>query len=300
MLTKSKTLVSVIIINYNTFTLTSNCIRSLINHTHGVDYEIIVVDNASTEFNPELFLSEFPSVILIKSTINGGFAYGNNLGIQRANGNYILLLNSDTILTEDTITKSILFFKSQHGVGVLGCRMIYPDNQVQYTARRFRSISWELLDFFRFIPMLLPYEKRSKKMLGKYFQHDKNIECDWVNGAFFLSTREAIEKLPEKKLDDRFFMYGEDQLWCEQIRSLGYKILFFAESTIIHISSASTTLSKHLFLRKIMMENELAIMKLRKGTGFYYYTFKVIYVLKETIRNFIKSLVYKFTGRMIR
>lgn len=294
------TLVSVIIINYNTFDVTCNCLRSVINCTRDVAYEILLIDNASTECNADRFLLEFPKLILIRSPFNGGFAYGNNLGIQRAKGDYMLLLNSDTILTEDTISKAVSYFRSQSDAGVVGCRMIYLNKAIQYTARRFRSIRWELLDLFRFIPMLMPYEKRSKKMLGKYFRHDENIECDWVNGAFFLTTRKVIDQLPGKKLDDRFFMYAEDQLWCEQIKNLGYKVLFFSESTIVHISSASTTISKHLALRKKMIENELIIMKLRKGEGFYYYVFKVIFLLKEFNRNFIKSIVYNLSGRMIR
>ena len=291
---------SIIIINYNTFTLTSNCIRSVIEQTKECGYEIILVDNASTQANADDFLQDFPSIRLIKSTTNGGFAYGNNLGIEKANGEYILLLNSDTVLKEDTISKCIAFIQQQNTIGVLGCRMVYPDGGIQYSARRFRSISWELLDLFRFIPLFMPYHKRAKRMLGKYFRHDMDMECDWVNGAFFLFPKKILDQLPEKKLDDRFFMYAEDQLWCEQIKSLGYKIVFYTGSTIIHINSGSTDLSKQLALRKKMMEHELEIMKLRRGSGIYYFIFKLIYTTKEGARNFIKSIAYRLTGRLIR
>jgi GT2 family glycosyltransferase len=293
-------MVSVIIINYNTFTLTSNCIRSVNEQTHGVAYEIIVVDNASLEVDPDKFLQEFPRISLIKSDKNGGFAYGNNLGIEKATGDYILLLNSDTILKEDTISKCIGVIQQRNDIGVLGCRMTYPDGGIQYSARRFRSISWELLDLFRIIPLFMPYIKRANRMLGKYFRHDADMECDWVNGAFFLFPKKVLEQMPGKKLDDRFFMYGEDQLWCEQIKNLGFKNIFYAGSTIIHINSGSTKLSKQLALRKKMMEHELEIMRLRKGRGFYYFVFKLIYVSKEGVRNFIKSIAYHLTGRLIR
>jgi len=291
---------SIIIINHNRFALTCDCIRSVRQHTHDVLYEIILVDNASTECDPEKFKQEFPEIILIKSEKNGGFAYGNNLGIEKAEGEFILLLNNDTIFQEDTINKSLSYFQQQSNVGVVGCRMIYPDGKVQYTARRFRSISWELLDFFRFIPLLMPYKKRVKRMLGKYFRHDSDVDCDWINGAFFLFSKKILDQLPGKKLDDRFFMYGEDQLWCEQIKNLGYRILFFAESTIIHIGGGSTQLSSQLKLRKIMMKHELEIMKLRQGRGFYYYTFKMIYGFKEGARDLIKRIYYKLTGKLIR
>lgn len=292
--------VSIIIINYNTFTLTSNCIRSVIKHTGDVEYELILVDNDSTECDAGEFLKEFTVLKLVKSPVNGGFADGNNRGIEKSLGEYILLLNSDTVLQEDSISKCVDFMDQHNDAGVAGCKMIYPDGRIQYTARRFRSISWELLDLFRFIPWLMPYQQRAKRMLGKYFRHDENRECDWVNGAFFLFPRKILEQLPAKKLDDRFFMYGEDQLWCEQVKNLGYTILFFAGTSIIHINSGSTDLSKQLKLRNTMMNHELEIMRERKGKGLYYYIFKSIYVSKEATRNFIKSIVFRLTGKLVR
>ena len=291
---------SVIIVNYNSFALTSDCIRSVIQFTKGLDYEIVLVDNASPECDPSRFLDEFPRIKLIKSDTNGGFARGNNRGIERSAGEYILLLNSDTVLTENSIAKCLDSFQSQGDTAVLGCRMVYPDGKLQYPARRFRSISWELLDLFRFIPFLMPYKKRSKRMLGKYFRHDENTECDWVNGAFFMFPRKILSNLPDQKLDDRFFMYGEDQLWCEQIKQRGYSIVFYAGTTIIHINSGSTEPKKQLRLRKTMMKHELEIMKWRKGRGVYYFFFKLIYVTKEGTRNFIKRLFFLFSGRQLR
>jgi GT2 family glycosyltransferase len=291
--------ISVVIINYNTFDLTSNCIRSVINFTTGGSYEIILVDNASIERDAHDFLKEFPHLRLIKSDVNGGFAYGNNLGIEIANGEYVLLLNSDTILTEDSVFKCLNYMKSEGNIGVAGCRMTFPNGSVQYTARKFRSISWELLDLFRFIPMMMSYKKRSRLMLGKYFKCDEDMECDWVNGAFLMFEKNILDQLPGKKLDDRFFMYGEDQLWCEQIKTLGYRIAFYSGTTIIHLGSASTNIKKQLGLRKSMMKREMEIMRIRKGRGFYYFIFATIYTCKETARNLFKQVFYKITGRLI-
>jgi GT2 family glycosyltransferase len=279
---------SIVIINYNTFDLTSDCIHSVIQLTSGGSYEIILVDNASTQCYPQEFLKEFPHLTLVKSEVNGGFAYGNNLGIQVAKGDYILLLNSDTILKEDSVFKCLNYLKAYKGAAVAGCRMISPGGGVQYTARKFRGIKWELLDLFRFIPMMMSYKKRSRLMLGKYFKCDENVECDWVNGAFLMFEKKILDQLPGHKLDDRFFMYGEDQLWCEQIRNLGYRVVFYAGTTIIHIGSASTDVKKQIGLRRIMWQHELEIMRLRKGRGLYYWVFAIIYTLKETTRNLLK------------
>lgn len=286
-------MVSVIIINYNTYELTKACIASVIAHTKETPYEIILVDNASSERDPNDFKAEFPSIKLLISAENLGFAGGNNLGIKYATGDLLLLLNSDTILTEDSISKSAAAFIAGEKIGVLGCRMTFPNGNIQYTARRFRSISWELLDLFRFVLWLFPYEKRAQLMLGKYFKHDKNIEADWLNGAFFMLSREVLNKLPNSKLDDRFFMYAEDVLWCEQIKKLGYSIQFFANTTIIHINSGSTSAAKQLKLKKVMLKHECEIMKLRKGKGLYYFVFWLIFSCKENARYLLKLLFKK-------
>ncbi len=280
--------VSIIILNYNTFQLTCNCIESVIQFTQQVSYEIIVVDNLSTECDANLFKQKFPSINLIKSNENGGFAKGNNLGIAQAKGEFILLLNSDTYLIEDAISNTINYYKQNNCNGVIGCKMIYPNGNIQHTARKFRSISWELLDIFRFIPILLTYKKRATLMLGKYFKSDFNTECDWLNGAFFMFPKNALEQIPKQKLDERFFMYGEDHLWCYQFKQLGYKCYFYYNTTIVHINNGSTAKSKQLALRKTMLKNELEIMKAIRGKGFYFNILSLIYFLKEYCRIAVK------------
>jgi GT2 family glycosyltransferase len=291
--------VSVIIINYNTFQCTCRCIESVIAFTK-VPFEIILVDNASTECDPSLFLSKFPSIKLIRNPVNNGFAAGNNLGLKEAKGTHCLLLNSDTYLEEDAVGKAFSFLKMNSDIGVLGCRMIYPDGSLQYTARRFRSISWELLDLFRPLLYLLSYKKRASRMLGRYFKGDFNAPCDWLNGAFFMFQKKILRELPEQKLDERFFMYGEDHLWCWQIQQLGYVNYFFSETTVTHISSGSSTIDGQLKNRSVMLHNELEIMRERKGTGIYYFIFWIIFGTKEKVRNGIKRIIFAFSGKLLR
>ncbi len=282
--------VSIIILNYNTFQLTCNCIQSINEFTSGITYEIILVDNNSNECSADLFKEKFPNIILVKSIINGGFAKGNNLGITEAKGEFILLLNSDTYLTEDAISKTYLSSKSINQNGIFSCRMTYPDGEIQHTARRFRSIRWELLDLFRIVLYILPYSARAQLMLGKYFNSDFSTTCDWLNGAFFMFPKFILNKLPNQKLDERFFMYGEDHLWCWQFGKLGYSSYFLHEATIMHINNGSTSKEKQLGLRKLMLKHELDIMKERKGFGLYYIFFKLLYFTKEMSRIFILSL----------
>ena len=293
-------LVSVIIINYNTFQITCDCIESVIRHTSDVPYEIIVVDNASPKDDPGQFLVRFPSVKLVKSRENGGFAKGNNLGIAAAQGDIILLLNSDPILTEDSISIAAAALKKHPEVGALGVRLVYPDGKLQHTARKFRSTRNELLDLLRPLLMMLPYKKRAGLMLNQYFNGDYNTYCDWVMGAFMMFSKTLLDAMPGKKLDERFFMYGEDHLWCYQFYKAGFRSYYLADTTVIHIGNDSTDPAKQQRLIKKMLEVELVIMSYRKGNGLYYQVFRMIFATKEMARYYIKVVAFKVFGRKIR
>lgn len=293
-------LTSVIIVNYNTFDVTCNCIDTVIRHTKGVPYEIILVDNASTECNADLFLQRFPGITLIKSKENGGFAKGNNLGILIAKGDIILLLNSDTLLTEDSISKAAYFLGKNANIGALTVRLVYEDGKYQSNARKFRSIRNELLDLARPVLKLIPYRKRAKLMLNQYFRGDFDTECDWVSGAFMMFHAYILKAFPGNKLDESFFMYGEDQLWCYQFHQLGYTNYFLSGTSVVHIANVSTLPGKQLKLLNTMLNRELYIMRHRRGTSLYYHIFRLIYWSKEKMRYYIKLMAAKVFGIHIR
>ncbi len=293
-------MVSIIIINYNTFRITCDCIDSVIHHTHEIDYEIIVIDNASPDDDPDAFLIRFPFIKLIKNKENGGFAKGNNIGIAEAKGNIILLLNSDTILIENSIKKAADHLLLHPEIGAITVKLTYPDGKLQHTARKFRSIKNEILDLLRPLLFLLPYRRRAFLMLNQYFNGDFNTYCDWVSGAFMMFPASLVSKLPGHKLDERFFMYGEDQLWCYQFLELGYKNFYLSETSVIHIHAASTAPSKQLQLLRKFLEHELKIMIYRKGKGIYYYVFSIILTAKENIRYAIKLVLFRFFNKKMR
>ncbi len=292
--------VSVIIVNYNTFKITCECIESVIKHTSVTDYEIVLVDNASTKDDPEMFLKQFPGLTLVKNKENGGFAKGNNLGIRHATGDIILLLNSDTYLTEDSIGKAAEHLQNKPDVGALTVRLVYPDGKLQHTARKFRSIKNELLDLIRPLLKVLPYKRRSQLMLNQYFHGDYNTYCDWVSGAFMMFRRSLLEKLPGKLLDERFFMYGEDQLWCYQFTRFGVRNYYLSDTTVVHIHGASTDADKQLQLLNKFITLELEIMKYRKGTSIYYQLFSLLFTAKEKMRYYIKVIAYRLFKVKIR
>jgi len=259
--------ISIIIINYNTYELTCKCLESLYQYNDGFSYEIILVDNASIECDANLFKEKFPEINLIISERNLGFAGGNNLGIQQANGNFILLLNSDTELIENSILMCLNKVNGDKKIGVLSTKLIFPDGKHQPAAQRFPSIKYKLIELFR-IQKLLSKNKAGKLLLGAFFDHNENAEADWVWGAFFLFRKEILSLLPNQKLDDIYFMYWEDVQWCMDIKKLGYKIYYFAETKIIHKMGGSAGKKNelmekngNLFFQKNYTKFEINLMK---------------------------------------
>ena len=233
MFKKSVIDLSIIIVNYNTFDLTSSCIQSIYKYTEGINFEIILVDNASDEKSPDEFLIPFPNIHLIKSDKNIGFAKGNNLAISKAKAKTILLLNSDTELTDNAIKKAYDCLNLDSKVGVVSSKLLFPNGEHQSVCQRFPSVRLQLLEFLR-LHKLFTKEKAGSILLGAFFKHDKDLIVDWVWGAFFMFKSEILNKLPQQKLNDIFFMYGEDMQWCWDINKINYKIKYCSSAQLIH------------------------------------------------------------------
>lgn len=238
-------MVSIIIINYNTFELTKNCIESVRLKTT-VPHEIILVDNHSTECPADEFKNLFPEIILIKSKVNCGFSKGNNLGIEVARGDYILLLNSDTILLNNAIDLAYNKLVSDNTIGVLSCQMLDEKGQIQKSNFRHGSIGnllWSATRLYKLLPAL------------KSANYDPNseYEADWVLGAFFFFPKSILKIFPNQKLPETFFMYVEDEEWCYLIKKSGKKVLYFPDSKIAHFSGGSSSelsSQKWIYIRK--------------------------------------------------
>ena len=280
---------SIIIINYNTFQLTCNCIQSLADKLTGVDYEIILVDNASVECDAGLFKEKFPFFNLVKSEANTGFTGGNNLGVEQAKGEYLLLLNSDTELINNAPKICLDYIKAHSEVGLVTCQLIYPDGKIQYNTRRFRTIGWELLEVFPFYK-LLPKAKKDALMLHHYFDHQSLIKADWVWGAFMLFPKNIISRLPQKKLSDDFFMYCEDVLWCWDIKMLGYEIHFLPEAKVMHVHKGSVSKDKWIRIRTTSIVNHAKFMK-KFYPDFRWIIFATIYFTKQYLTLWVGKIL---------
>jgi GT2 family glycosyltransferase len=229
--------ISVIIVNFNTFQLTCECVRSIRAKTVGCTYEIIVVDNASSESKTEALPQVLPDIIYVRNETNLGFAKANNVGLKIAKGKYILLLNSDTELSDNALLTAKQYLEENSAVGVTTVRLVYPDGRVQHNCHRFPSVRYKAFEFFR-LQKLFPKEG-GRSLLGSFFSYDQVIHPDWVWGTFFMFPRKIVDQLPGGKLNDDYFLYVEDMEWCKEIRELGYEITFLPTATIIHFLGKS-------------------------------------------------------------
>lgn len=225
---------SIIIVNYNVTRLLRNCLLSIQKYAEGEDYEVIVIDNASTDASWSDLIPEFPKVHFISSEHNEGFAVANNKAIKTAAGEYVLLLNPDTEL-EGYYMKDILDFSdSKPDFGCLGVRM--HDAEGNFLPESKRSVP----DMFNSFEKLFTNFKRSNSQSYYRSDIDENAvaEVDVVTGAFLLIRREVYEKIGG--LDEAYFMYGEDIDLCYTLLRSGYKNYYYGKASLLHHKGEST------------------------------------------------------------
>ncbi len=292
--------VSIVIVNYNTFELTSKCIESIYLNTTDVNYEIILVDNCSSECDPNKFIRKYPAITLVINDENGGFAKGNNIGIKQASGKFILLLNSDTKLINNAISICLNKISNDQEIGVITCQLINPGNKIQKNCRRFRTISWELLEIFP-IFWVFPKNKREELMLHHYFDHQREIECDWVSGAFLMFPRRLLKKFPNDKLHEDFFMYCEDILWCWFIKKkLNKRIIFTPIGKVFHEHHGSEISErKKMKIWGNLIKNNLLLFEKTENKSTKKFILKSLFYFKQKTFYFLSyiktSFMRKFT-----
>ncbi|HUW24325.1 MAG TPA: glycosyltransferase family 2 protein [Patescibacteria group bacterium] len=222
---KSKVKLSIIILSWNTRELLNQCLKSL---ELGPEVEVIVVDNGSTDGSAQAVKKEFPGVKLIINKENLGFSKGNNEGIKRAQGDYIMLLNSDTLIKKGAIEKLINFLDEHSEIGIVGPKLLNQDGSPQSNCGRFPNLLVALVMLF-----------------AEHWGADNFVRCspaksglaDWLMGAAFMARKEVFEKIGG--LDEQLFMYMEEVEWFYRSRKAGFLTYFFKEAEIIHLGRGS-------------------------------------------------------------
>lgn len=220
---------SIIIVNFNTKELLSNCLHSIFTHPCNEEFEVLVVDNASSDGSLEMVERAYPQVKLISNQKNLGFAGANNQGIRESRGTYVLLLNSDTEILEGALQSKIEFMDSNPQAGAIGCQLLLPDGVPQpFTYGKDPTLSYLI---HRILRMLLKH-KYMHIWVGEGI-----VETEWVTGACMMVRREAIDSVGY--LDEKFFMYFEDNDWCHRMREKGWKVYFLPNVKAIHLGGRS-------------------------------------------------------------
>lgn len=228
---------SIIIVNWNTCDLLRGCIASVYRETQGVEFEVIVIDNASDDDSVSMVKTEFPQVIIIENSENRGFAAANNQGMAIAKGRYVLLLNSDTVVLDGAIDKVVAFADTHPKAGITGCRVLNEDKTLQPTCFMFPSILNMLLST-TYLYKLFPKNKFFGRERMTWWDRNDIREVDVVTGCFMLVRQEAIEQVGT--MDERFFMYGEETDWCYRFKQAGWKVIYTPVGEIIHLGGQSS------------------------------------------------------------
>jgi GT2 family glycosyltransferase len=237
-LKKTTKKLSIIIVNYNVEYFLEQCLNSVLKSTKDIDAEIFVVDNNSIDGSVEMVKEKFPEVILFDNHDNLGFSKANNQAMRESQGEYILLLNPDTVVEEDTFEKCIDFMDDNPNAGGLGVRMI--DGKGKFLPESKRGLPTPSVAFYKIFGLsrLFPKSKQFGKYHLGYLDEFETNEIEILSGAYMFMRKEALEKVG--LLDEAFFMYGEDIDLSYRITQGEYKNYYFPEAQIIHYKGEST------------------------------------------------------------
>lgn len=231
-------LVSIMLVNWNTRDMTLECLASIYAETLSTDFEVIVVDNASQDGSAEAIAAQFPNVTLMAEPRNHGFAHATNISVARAKGQYVLLLNTDTVVQEGAIDQLVAFAKACPEAKIWGGRTVFADGTLNPTSAWGQITPWSAACMASGLAAMFPNSAwLNPECYGGWYR-DSERPVDIVQGAFFLIEREFWERLGG--FDPAFFMYGEEADLCHRARALGANPRMTPQAQIIHYGGQSS------------------------------------------------------------
>lgn len=279
--------VSIVIASWNAKRHLVDCLRSIEADERRATIETIVVDNASTDGSPEAVEREFPRVTLIRNAENFGFARASNVGIERASGRYVCLMNSDVVVRPGALGVLVRFMDSRPSVGLVGPRILNPDGSPQPSCRNFPGFA-NMLSRALAAHRLFRSSSRFGTETMAYWNHDAERSVDALSGCLCMARREALRDVGV--LDERFFFYSEDVDWCMRFHTAGWDVRFYPEAEAIHFGGASTSVAPERFA----VEKERARLQLYRK----HYSrttvacFAALIVLHHLVRVAARLLLY--------
>ncbi len=230
--------ISIIIVNYNVKHFLEQCLMAVEKAKHALNIEIIVVDNASVDGSQAMVKKKFPQVRLIENSKNLGFARANNLALKIAQGKYVLILNPDTLIQEDTLLMLKNFLDEHPDVSAVGCKLINPDGSFQVASRRSIPTPWVAFTKIIGLSRIFPKSRIFGKYNLTYISPDIESEVDVLSGSLMMIRKQIIDRVGY--FDEDYFMYGEDIDLCYRIIKAGGKIYYTPKTKAIHYKGEST------------------------------------------------------------
>lgn len=266
--------ISVIVVNYNTKGYLKKLLESLKPALKGIASEVWVVDNNSSDKSPQMVKKDFSWVKLIRSKKNLGFSKANNQAIKRSKGEYILLLNSDTLVNPNSIKLTLKFAQKNPKAGLVTCRVELESGQIDPASHRGFPTPWAAFCYFSGLEKLFP----QSRLFSQYHQGWKDLntphQIDSPSGCFFLIKREVISQVG--LLDEDFFMYGEDLDFALRVKKAGWQVWYYSGAKITHFKKRSGRANKSKQERV-------------KATRHFFRTMALFYK-KHYLKNTFKSL----------
>lgn len=230
---------SIIIVNWHSRDYLRECLASILGTTRDLGKEVIVIDNGSYDGAGEMIAGEFPSVMFIQHTVNGGFSAGNNIGFSRAEGTYILMLNPDTIVRGGAVRQMVKFLEGHPAYGAVGCRILSADGVIDFHGGRKMPTLWSESVVFLMLRKMFGNREIFSSTLLEHWDHASSRDVQLLSGSCMMFRREVLGKLGG--MDEGFFMYGEDMDFCHRMMKVGWKLRYFAEAEVMHHGSRSTS-----------------------------------------------------------
>ena len=221
---------SIVIVSWNVLDLLRTCLRSIQEGRGDLQLEVIVVDSGSIDGSPEMVRAEFPEFTLLAMNENVGFPKGTNIGLDEARGRYLLLLNPDTEVLADALSKLVGYMDAHSDVGAAGGQLLNPDGSVQSSRRRFPTFATGVFES----TWLQPFAP--SRLMANYYAEDipdaAVADVDWLVGACLIVRREVMKEVGG--LDEDYFMYSEELDWCKRIKAAGWRIVYYPDARFIH------------------------------------------------------------------
>ena len=278
--------ISIVIVNYNVKDYLYKCLQSVRTSSNNLKIEVIVVDNNSSDNSVEILRPSFNEVNFIQLNENIGFGKANNLGIKKSNGKYILILNPDTILEENTLTEMYEFMENHPNAGISTCKVLNGDGTFQSACRRGFPTPFAAFSKLFGLQALFPKSKLFGKYNLTYMSENETYKVDAVSGSFMFCRRDVLVDCGG--FDTDFFMYGEDIDLCYRVAKSGYDIYYYPECSIIHYKGESTKRSNINEVSIFYGAMEIFVRKHYSSSGFFLFLLRMGIFLRTFITYFNK------------